>query len=274
MNFRTTHKLLITGAALLAAITAATGSTATASTRSDSASDSNAGRPNRAAIAGELEKHHLENALNRLVAAGAPGATILVRQGKRTTLIARGRADTQRKKPLQPSDTFRIGSLTKTYVATLVLHLAQDRRLSLDDPAARYLPGLIPAADTITIRQLLNHSSGLYDVLEDPRVLKPYLAGNLAYHWAPRKLVQLAVSHRQLSCRYISDTASCRPHRGGRSPTRTATTSSTSHPPPTSPRSAPTPGQQERSSPTPRMSRASTAPCSPDTSSGPVLCAR
>jgi hypothetical protein len=52
MNFHTTHKLLITGAAVLAAITAATGSAATASTQSDSASDSIAGGAKRAAIAG------------------------------------------------------------------------------------------------------------------------------------------------------------------------------------------------------------------------------
>jgi D-alanyl-D-alanine carboxypeptidase len=77
------------------------------------------------------------------------------------------------------------------------LQLAQEGQLSLDDPAARYLPGLIPGGE-ITIRQLLNHTSGLYDVLEDPRVLKPYLAGNLAYHWAPRTLVRLAASHRPL----------------------------------------------------------------------------
>jgi D-alanyl-D-alanine carboxypeptidase len=78
------------------------------------------------------------------------------------------------------------------------LQLAEEGQLSLDDPAARYLPGLIPGGDTITIRQLLNHTSGLYDALEDPRVLKPYLAGNLGYQWAPRNLVKVALSHRPL----------------------------------------------------------------------------
>ena len=55
-----------------------------------------------------------------------------------------------------------------------------------------------PAADKITIRQLLNQTSGLFDYEKDPRVLAPYLAGNLAYRWAPRKLVRIAVSHRPL----------------------------------------------------------------------------
>jgi D-alanyl-D-alanine carboxypeptidase len=130
-------------------------------------------------------KQNLEKSLTSLVRAGVPGAAILVRRSDRTTLVARGLADTARKRPMRPGDTFRIGSLTKTYVATVVLQLAQGGRLSLDDPVARFLPGLVPRGDKLTIRQLLNHTSGLFDFENDPRALKPHLAGNLAYHWAP-----------------------------------------------------------------------------------------
>ena len=136
--------------------------------------------------------------LSQLVAAGAPGATLLVRRGDRTTLLARGFAETATKKRMRPGDSFRMGSLTKTYVATVLLQLAEEGRLSLDDSVARFLPGLVPGADKITIRQLLNQTSGQFDYEKDPRVLAPYLAGNLAYRWAPRKLVQIAVSHRPL----------------------------------------------------------------------------
>ena len=139
-----------------------------------------------------------EQSLSQLVAAGAPGATLLVRRGDRTTLLARGFADTATKKRMRPGDSFRIGSLTKTYVATVLLQLAEEGRLSLDDPVTRFLPGLVPGGDKITIRQLLNQTSGLFDYEKDPRVLAPYLAGNLAYRWAPRKLVRIAVSHRPL----------------------------------------------------------------------------
>src|SRR5262245_50006991 len=181
MNHRTIRRLLITGATALAAIAAATGLAAAAPAAS------------QAGTSQDLRKSVAE-----LVAAGAPGATILVRDGNRTTVVARGLADTKGKKPMRPADTFRIGSLTKTYVATVVLQLAEEGRLSLDDPVARFLPGLIPGEEQITVRQLLNHTSGLYDSLEDPRVLKPYLAGNLAYHGAPRRLVRIAVSHPPL----------------------------------------------------------------------------
>ena len=56
---------------------------------------------------------------------------------------------------------FRIGSVTKTFTATLVLQLVDQKRIGLDDPVGRYLPGVIPAGGAITIRELLQHRSGL-----------------------------------------------------------------------------------------------------------------
>jgi D-alanyl-D-alanine carboxypeptidase len=62
---------------------------------------------------------------------------------------------------------FRIGSVSKTFTATLVLKLAAKGRLGLDDPISKYLPGLLPYPEPITVRQLLQHTSGL------PRDLAP-----------------------------------------------------------------------------------------------------
>src|SRR5882757_3002632 len=62
---------------------------------------------------------------------------------------------------------FRIGSVSKTFTATLVLRLAAQGKLGLDDPISKYLPGLLPYPEPITIRQLLQHTSGL------PRDLAP-----------------------------------------------------------------------------------------------------
>ena len=56
---------------------------------------------------------------------------------------------------------FRAGSVTKTFTATLVLQLVDQKRIGLDDPVGRYLPGVIPAGGMITIRELLQHRSGL-----------------------------------------------------------------------------------------------------------------
>ncbi|MET8998741.1 serine hydrolase domain-containing protein [Amycolatopsis sp. NPDC004169] len=62
---------------------------------------------------------------------------------------------------------FRVGSVSKTFTATLVLKLAAQGRLGLDEPIAEYLPGLLPYPEPITVRQLLQHTSGL------PRDLAP-----------------------------------------------------------------------------------------------------
>jgi len=137
----------------------------------------------------------LRTALDRLVAAGAPGAVVLVRDGNRTVRLARGFADRARKTPMRVTDRFRVGSVTKTFVATVVLQLAGEGRLSLGDTVERWLPGLVPNGQAITVRQLLNHTSGLFDYTEDPAVLKPYLHGHLTVARAPRTLVARAVVH-------------------------------------------------------------------------------
>ena len=73
---------------------------------------------------------------------------------------------------MQPQDQVRIGSITKTFVATVVLQLAAERRLSLNDSVQKWLPGVItghgyhPAR--ITIRQLLQQTSGIRDYTADP----------------------------------------------------------------------------------------------------------
>jgi D-alanyl-D-alanine carboxypeptidase len=67
---------------------------------------------------------------------------------------------------------FRIGSVTKTFTATIVLQLAAEGRLRLSDTLERYLPGMVPGGEGITIRQLLNHRSGLANVTDYTRWLE------------------------------------------------------------------------------------------------------
>ena len=99
---------------------------------------------------------------------------------------------------MRSDNHFKIASLTKTYTATVVLQLVGEGKLSLDDTVERRLPGVVPNGGKITIRQLLNHTSGLADFESDPRYLKPYLAGNFGHYWAPRQLVRMGVSHKPL----------------------------------------------------------------------------
>ncbi|MEU7872501.1 serine hydrolase domain-containing protein [Dactylosporangium sp. NPDC049140] len=73
-----------------------------------------------------------------------------------------GVADVESGRPVPHGARFRIGSVTKTFTATVVLQLAAQGRLHLDAPVARYLPGLLPAAyANATVRHLLDHRTGL-----------------------------------------------------------------------------------------------------------------
>jgi D-alanyl-D-alanine carboxypeptidase len=140
----------------------------------------------------------LQKDVDALVAAGAPGAILLVRDGNRTTRLVGGLADIAQKKPMRGNEHFKIASVTKTYTATVALQLVGEGKLSLDDTVEQRLPGLVPNGNRISIRQLLNHTSGLYDFEADPRYLKPYLSGNFGYYWSPRQLVRMGVSHKPL----------------------------------------------------------------------------
>ena len=86
----------------------------------------------------------LQRALDELVAAGVPGAVVLSPAGHHTTLLASGYGNLNQKTRLSTSDRFRVGSITKTFVATLVLQLVGEGKLSLDDTVEQRLPGVIP----------------------------------------------------------------------------------------------------------------------------------
>lgn len=88
--------------------------------------------------------------------AGAVGAQAMV--------VVDGRVVSATSGPAVPENGhFRIGSTTKTFVATVVLQLLAEGRLALEDPVDRHLPGLVRGGARITLRDLLRHTSGIYD---------------------------------------------------------------------------------------------------------------
>jgi D-alanyl-D-alanine carboxypeptidase len=138
----------------------------------------------------------LQQALDRLVAGGVPGAVALGREGDAEWDAAAGVADLETKEPITAAHRFRIGSITKSFVATVVLQLAGEGRLSLDDTVQRWLPGLVPGGDAITLRQLMNHTSGLPDYID----LEFYLGllRDPLRTWRPLELVKRAVAREPL----------------------------------------------------------------------------
>ncbi|MCY7401025.1 MAG: beta-lactamase family protein [Nocardioides sp.] len=141
----------------------------------------------------------MQRALDQLVEDGAPGALLYSYDKGKVTALQSGLADIASGTPMVPGSSYRIGSQTKTYVATAVLQLVAQDRVHLGDPVSRYLPRLLAGHPRITVRQLLNHTSGLYEFNDDPRVLAPYLEGDLGHVWTPRHLVRIALSHKPVA---------------------------------------------------------------------------
>jgi len=123
-----------------------------------------------------------------------PGTVVLVRHGTDLRVLVRGQADVVAKKPMSPNHMFRIGSITKSMIAATVLKLAEHGRVSLDDTVDRWLPGLVPRGNAITIAQLLHHSSGLHDYTDLPRFSSIPQGKPLS----PRQLVRLGTSRPML----------------------------------------------------------------------------
>ena len=136
----------------------------------------------------------LQRAAGQLVADGVPGVIIMTRRGQRVSDVVAGLADKATGQPMRRQDRVHIGSITKTFVAAVVLQLAAEGRLSLNDSVQKWLPGVItghgyhPAQ--ITIRQLLQHTSGLRDYAADPRF---QTAPALEKTWRPQQLVNIAL---------------------------------------------------------------------------------
>jgi D-alanyl-D-alanine carboxypeptidase len=139
----------------------------------------------------------LQALLDQLVAAGVPGALALVREGDRTIRLTSGYGNLKPRARLRATDRFRVGSVTKTFVATVVLQLTGEGKLALDDTIERWLPGLVPNGRAITVRHLLTHTAGLFDYLGDgdKTVERRVLSGDWDYRWKPRELVALSTAH-------------------------------------------------------------------------------
>src|SRR5688572_2173622 len=148
-----------------------------------------------AAMAGtsalEAEVHPL---VEQLLADGAPGVIVFKRDGSDLGRFAVGSGELEAATPIDARDRVRAGSLVKTFVAVVVAQLAAEGQLALDDDIARFLPGLIRTAEPITVRQLLNHTSGLFDYWSDERFFADLLA-DPARAWTPTELVEYASEH-------------------------------------------------------------------------------
>jgi D-alanyl-D-alanine carboxypeptidase len=128
-----------------------------------------------------------------------PGAAIGVWTPGGQWVATIGLADVASERPVKRWDHFAIRSITKSFTVTLLLQLvaSSNGMLSLDDPIAKHLPG-IPNGEKITLRELANMTSGLYDYSSDPAFGEAFVA-DLARSWTTDELLAFAFDDRSHS---------------------------------------------------------------------------
>ncbi len=102
--------------------------------------------------------------LDRYHANTGPGAAVYAGNATESWTLSSGTAEVSEDRPITSTDHFRIGSQTKTFTAAVVLQLFDEGKVDLDAPIERSLPGVVTGnfdGNAITVRQLLNHTSGL-----------------------------------------------------------------------------------------------------------------
>lgn len=111
---------------------------------------------------------------------------------------ASGVSDLATQKPMQEMTTaqFKAASVTKTFTSMAILQLAEEGMLNLDDTLEQWLPGMVPNGEDMTLRHLLNHTSGIPDFTASLGWLVPLHIDPLK-QWTPEELIQLAFAETQ-----------------------------------------------------------------------------
>ena len=150
-------------------------------------------------IAARAGADEIAPALDRLARAavtedGVTGIVIGIgREREAPTVVAAGLANVAEHAPMRRASGFKVASIAKTFLAALTLSLAQEGKLALDDKLARFLPD-VPNAERVSLKQLLNHTSGYDDYITDAFAAAAHAQPGKA--WDPRELLAFAHPER------------------------------------------------------------------------------
>ena len=122
-------------------------------------------------------QEEVQSALEQAVAAGIPGIALEIQGREGSEFLTAGTASLENERLLTPEDSFRIASITKAFTAAVVMELVEEGALSLDDTVDQWVPGLLAEGDSITVRHLLGHTSGLADYTKDDEFIEAFVAG-------------------------------------------------------------------------------------------------
>jgi D-alanyl-D-alanine carboxypeptidase len=123
-----------------------------------------------------------------------PGAVILLRTPQGEFAVTYGTTLLGATNPPRADTHFRIASNTKTMTSAVIMQLAQENKLGLDNPISKYIPG-VPNGDNIAIAQLLEMRSGLYNYSNDP-VISATIDTDPGKVWTPAELLAIAFAHQ------------------------------------------------------------------------------
>jgi D-alanyl-D-alanine carboxypeptidase len=132
----------------------------------------------------------LQRTLEAIVEApgGPPGISVLIDRGRHMEFLRAGVADLASGRTPAPLERFRIASVAKGFNSYLAVKLAGSGALSLDQTLQESIPGVLPAAEAVTLRQLLQHTSGLADYIRQPAFIEQFIADPAAY-LSPSQLI-------------------------------------------------------------------------------------
>lgn len=143
-------------------------------------------------------------AMDAAVKDGVLGVALQAKDKHGVWKATSGIGDVRTDKPRSAHDRYRVGSITKTFVSTVLLQLEAEGRLSLDDKVDKWLPGLVRGnghdGRKVTVRQLLNHTSGIFNVTADDGFGRTYFLkdGFFKHRYdtmSPERLVAIAMKH-------------------------------------------------------------------------------
>lgn len=136
----------------------------------------------------------IREALSGLPSEQATAALVYITTPSDSWLGASGVSDIHSGQPARADGHFRIGSITKVFTATVVLQLAAEHKIDLEQPVQHYLPDLLPSDfPSVTVGQLLNHTSGLPSPVLPEEITEENLR---EMNWTPEQVVQLAFNNK------------------------------------------------------------------------------
>lgn len=111
----------------------------------------------------DARRQNLQRCLDRLVEVGAAGVQFRVTTGGEVFTARAGVTELGKDDPVPADGRFRIACITKVFVATAILQLVAEGKIVLDAPVETYLPGMLPYGDKVTVRNMLQHTSGVFN---------------------------------------------------------------------------------------------------------------